>query len=70
MSTRERRHLITSDPADEGAPVYSPDGERIAFYRSIDDVFHLIVRVLASGEETDLTETRSLEGNSLDPSWR
>ena len=69
LDTREATP-ITSDPADEGAPVYSPDGERIAFYRSIDDVFHLIVRVLASGEETDLTETRSLEGNSLDPSWR
>jgi Tol biopolymer transport system component len=69
LATREATP-ITSDPADEGAPVYSPDGKRIAFYRSIDDVFHLVILDLESGVETDLTETRHLEGNSIDPSWR
>jgi Tol biopolymer transport system component len=59
---------ITTDPADEGAPVYSPKGDRIAFYRRVGNAWHILMRNLASGVEQDLTE--SLRGDSLDPSWR
>jgi TolB protein len=59
---------ITTDPADEGGPVYSPEGDRIAFYRRVGNAWHILVRNLASGVEQDLTE--SLRGDSIDPSWR
>jgi Tol biopolymer transport system component len=59
---------LTNDPADEGNPVYSPDGTRIVFYRRVGEAWHLFVRDLGSGDEQDLTA--SLGGNSLDPSWR
>ena len=59
---------ITTESADEGNPVYSPDGGRVVFYRRVDDAWHLILRDLASGDERDLTA--SLGGNSIDASWR
>ena len=67
VETREESR-ITADPADEGGPVYSPEGDRIAFYRRVGDEWHILVRVLASGDERDLT--KSLGGDSIDPSWR
>ena len=59
---------ISDDPADEGGPVYSPDGARIAFYRRVGSEWHIILRDLASGDEQDVT--KDLAGNSIDPSWR
>ncbi len=67
VETREESR-ITDDSADEGGPVYSPEGDRIAFYRRVGDEWHILVRVLATGKEEDLT--KSLGGDSIDPSWR
>jgi Tol biopolymer transport system component len=68
---------VTRDSADEGGPVYSPAGDRIAFYRKIQGDWHLLIGNLdASGvldEDSilDVTETTSLNGkNCIDPSWR
>jgi Tol biopolymer transport system component len=69
LDTGEERP-VSEDPADEGSPVFSPEGDRIAFYRLVDEAWHLIILDLDSGDEEDLTETRSLEGHSIDPSWR
>ena len=44
VDTKEESR-ITTDPADEGGPVYSPEGDRIAFYRRVGDEWHILVRV-------------------------
>jgi Tol biopolymer transport system component len=61
---------ISEDPRDEGAPVYSPKGTQIAFFRKDldEDQWHIWIRDVASGDEHDITD--DLEGNSIDPSWR
>ena len=67
---------VSSDPADEGGPVYSPDGKQIAFYRKVDNEWHLLIgdlddqEVLVPDSVLDVTTTKSLEGNCIDPSWR
>ena len=67
---------VTTDPADEGAPAYSPDGNRIAFFREVEGDWHLLLGnlddngVLDPGSVTDVTKTKSLPQNCLDPSWR
>ncbi len=67
---------VSSDPADEGGPVFSPDGEQIAFYRRVDGAWHLLIgdlddhEVLVPSSVVDVTKAKSLEENCIDPSWR
>ena len=59
---------IANDSADEGGPVYSPDGARIAYHRRVGGTWHIFIRDLATTDDPK-DVTSSLEGDSIDPSW-
>ena len=52
----------------DGNPVWSSDGARIAFYRATDGGFHIWVMNRNGSNQRDLMEGR--RGRNLDPSWR
>jgi hypothetical protein len=59
---------VTNNSVDEGGPVYSPQGDRIAFFRMIGSNWQLFTADPDGGHEDQLT--KNLVGNSIDPSWR
>jgi hypothetical protein len=55
---------ITSNTYDDAAPVYDGASDSIVWHRSINDVYQIIVYDVASGEETQLTDTTT---NNMEP---
>src|SRR5262245_29304747 len=67
--TSETPQRLTSDPAEDFSPVWSPDGNHLAFVRHISETTSAIyVMPSMGGEEKKLTELYSIwsEGKSLD----
>jgi len=65
-------HLLATDPATEGRPLYSPDGRKLAFTSSRSGNTNIYVLDLASGLVTRLTfaETNEeLDSWSADGKW-
>jgi hypothetical protein len=54
-------------PSPARYPAISPDGSRLAFSRRDGGSWHLIVRVLATGEEQQLTHASC---NAVSPAWQ
>jgi TolB protein len=57
---------VTSDPAQDAAPAWSPDGRRLAFASTRDGTWDLFVLSLDDGEVTQLTDD---PGAEFDPGW-
>ncbi len=65
-------HLLVTDPATESHPIYSPDGEKLAFISTRTGAGDIYVLTLATGELARLTwsdRPDQLEGWSRDGKW-
>lgn len=61
-------HVPDNDDAQDGNPVWSPQGDRIVYYRGAGRQYHLrIINPDGTGGD-DLMKGRP--GLSLDPNWR
>ena len=61
---------LTEDPADEFQPVWSPDGTRIAFARSLSDQISHPAIFTMNPDGTDVRQVSSAtEGSDFSPSW-
>jgi TolB protein len=63
---------LTSDPKD-ASPVWSPDGEQVAFVHRQHDHWEIYIVDLTTGRQTRLTDTLALAdgsvANSVSPAW-
>jgi Tol biopolymer transport system component len=72
VSTDRVARRITFEAGSEVAPVWSPDGERIAYgrlYASAADNFGLFVRALSGGAERLLVPATSIESSLQPTDW-
>ena len=61
---------LTHDPADEFQPVWSPDGSRIAFVRSLSDQSSHPAIFTMNPDGTDVRQvSEATEGSDFSPSW-
>ncbi len=65
-------HLLITDPATESRPIYSPDGQQMAFVSTRTGAGDIYILTLASGELKRLTwsdQLDQLDGWSRDGKW-
>jgi Tol biopolymer transport system component len=68
VATRSVIDRLSNNSVLDGNPVWSPDGEQIAFYRQVGSDFHIFVMDVETHTERDLMPDRP--GDNRDPIWR